>query len=83
MGASEWLHTMINTKRHLEEKMTLFWHQVFATGVSKIDHYDELVDQTALFREKEMGDYRELLVELGKDPSMIYWLDTATTTPMR
>ena len=75
MGASEWLHTMINTQRPLEEKMTLFWHQVFATGVSKIDHYDELVDQTALFREKGMGDYRELLLSLAKDPAMIYWLD--------
>ena len=75
MGASEWLHNMINTERPLEEKMTLFWHQVFATGVSKIDHYDEIVDQINLFREKGMGDYRELLVGVAKDPAMIYWLD--------
>ena len=32
-GASSWLYQMIKTDRPLEEKMTLFWHQVFATGV--------------------------------------------------
>ena len=75
MGAAEWLHDMLNTKRPLEEKMTLFWHQLFATGVSKVDHYDELQDMVVLFREKGMGKYKELLVEMAKSPAMIYWLD--------
>ncbi len=75
MGASEWLYYLLNTQRPLEEKMVLFWHQVFATGVSKVDHYDEIIDQIAMFREKGMGDYRELLMALARDPAMIYWLD--------
>ncbi len=75
MGAAEWLHDMLNTKRPLEEKMALFWHQIFATGVSKVDHYDELQDMVVLFREKGMGNYKELLLELAKSPAMIYWLD--------
>ena len=75
MGATEWLYYMVNTKRPLEEKMALFWHQVFATGVSKVDHYDEIVDMVTMFRQRGMGNYRELLVELAKSPAMIYWLD--------
>ena len=75
MGAAEWLHDMINTRRPLEEKMALFWHQVFATGVSKVDHYEDVMDMIVTFREKGMGDYRELLLEMAKDPAMIYWLD--------
>ena len=75
MGAAEWLHDMINTKRPLEEKMALFWHQVFATGVSKVDHYDDVMDMIFKFRENGMGDYRELLLEMARDPAMIYWLD--------
>lgn len=75
MGAAEWLHDMINTKRPLEEKMALFWHQVFATGVSKVDHYDDVMDMIFKFREKGLGDFRELLIEMAKDPAMIYWLD--------
>jgi hypothetical protein len=75
MGSAEWLYFMINTRRPLEEKMALFWHQVFATGVSKVDHYDEVNDMVILFREKGMGNYKELLTELAKNPAMIYWLD--------
>jgi hypothetical protein len=75
MGASEWLHDMINTKRPLEEKMTLFWHGIFATGVSKVDHYDDVMDMIVKFRQFGMGDFRKLLVEMAKDPAMIYWLD--------
>jgi uncharacterized protein (DUF1800 family) len=75
MGAASWLHDLVNTQRVLQEKMALFWHQVFATGQSKIDHWHEVQRQVDMFREKGMGDYRELLVELAKDPAMIYWLD--------
>ena len=75
MGAAEWMHDMLNTRRPLEEKMALFWHQVFATGVSKVDHYDEIQDMVVLFREKGMGSYKELLLALAKSPAMIYWLD--------
>lgn len=75
MGAAEWLHDLVNTRRPLEEKMALFWHQVFATGVSKVDHYDDVMDMIVKFREKGMGDYRKLLLEMARDPAMIYWLD--------
>ncbi len=75
MGAAEWLWFMVNTQRPLEEKMTLFWHQVFATGVSKVDHYDEITRMVAMFREKGMGSYKELITELAQNPAMIYWLD--------
>ena len=75
MGGAEWVHNMVNTKRPLEEKMALFWHGLFAAGVSKVDHYDEVMSMIYKFREYGLGDYRELLLQMAKDPSMIYWLD--------
>jgi uncharacterized protein (DUF1800 family) len=66
---------LVNTKRPLEEKMALFWHHVFATGNAKVDNYDQLLEQIKLFRDMGMGSYRELLVELARNPSMIFWLD--------
>jgi uncharacterized protein DUF1800 len=75
MGSAAWFHTMLNTQRPLEEKMVLFWHQVFATGQSKIDHWHELIAQADMLREMGLGNYRDLLVELAKNPAMIYWLD--------
>jgi len=75
MGSAAWFHTMLNTQRPLEEKMVLFWHQLFATGQSKIDHWHELITQADMLRDMGMGNYRDLLVALAKNPAMIYWLD--------
>ena len=75
VGQSGWVWRMLNTDAPLQEKMTIFWHQIFATGVSKVDHYDEITDMVDLFRDKGLGEYRELLVEVAKNPAMIFWLD--------
>ena len=75
LNQAEWVYRMINTERPLEEKMALFWHQLFATGNSKVDNPPELTQQIAMFREHGMGSFRNLLVELAKNPAMIFWLD--------
>ena len=72
---AHWLYHMVNTQRPLQEKMGLFWHHVFATGNSKVDNANHMLEQMDMFREYGMGNYRELLVELAKNPAMIYWLD--------
>ena len=74
-GQANWLYHMVNTERPLEEKVALFWHQVFATGNAKVDNCFHLVDQIQAFRQRGMGNLRDLLVELAKDPAMIFWLD--------
>ena len=74
-GRSNLIYHMINTKRPLEEKVALFWHHVFATGNSKIDNPAEMVRQIEMFRAHGMGNYRGLLVQVAKDPAMIFWLD--------
>ena len=74
-GQAQWMYRLINTPRPLEEKMVLFWHHVFATGNAKVDNCDQLLAQIAMFREHGMGNYRELLVHLARDPAMIFWLD--------
>ena len=66
---------MINTKRPLEEKMALFWHHLFATGESKVSNSNEILAQIKMFRAIGMGSYWTLLMELAKNPAMIYWLD--------
>ena len=75
MGNVNYMYYLVNTKRPLEEKMALFWHHVFATGNSKVDNYDQLLEQIELFREHGMGNYRDLLLTIAKNPTMIFWLD--------
>ena len=75
IGQTGWVWRMLNTRAPLQEKMCLFWHQIFATGVSKVDHYDEIVDMIDLFRDKGLGKYRELLLGVARNPAMLFWLD--------
>ena len=75
LGGATFMYHLLTTRRPLEEKMALFWHMVFATGVSKVDNPTELVRQVDTFRVHGLGNYRELLVRLARDPAMIYWLD--------
>lgn len=62
-------------KRPLQEKIALFWHQVFATGLAKVLHEKTMLNQIDLFRQHGLGNFRDLLVHLAKDPAMIFWLD--------
>ena len=75
VSGSLWLYRMINTQRPLEEKMTLFWHHVFATGGSKIIIGRVMTQQIETFRRLALGNLRTLLVEVSKNPAMIFWLD--------
>jgi uncharacterized protein (DUF1800 family) len=75
MGNVNYMYYLVTTKRPLEEKMALFWHQVFATGNSKVDNYDQLLEQIDIFRRNGMGNYRDLLLGIARNPTMIFWLD--------
>src|SRR5262249_46337206 len=75
MGMAAWFEALLNNHLPLAEANVLFWHHVFAAGLSKIDHWQELIRKVGMFREKGMGSYRDLLVALAQDPAMIYWLD--------
>jgi uncharacterized protein (DUF1800 family) len=70
-----WFYRMINTDRPLEEKMTLFWHGVFATGWTKSEHTPTMVDHIQMLRTSGMENFRTLLLGISRDPAMIFWLD--------
>ena len=70
-----WFYRMINTDRPLEEKMTLFWHSVFATGWTKSEHTPTMVDHIQMLRTSCMENFRTLLLGISRDPAMIFWLD--------
>ena len=70
-----WIYRMINSQRPLEEKMTLFWHGVLATGWTKSEHSPSMVNHIQMLRENCLANFRTILLELSKDPAMIFWLD--------
>ena len=72
---SQWLYNMVRTRRPLEEKMALFWHGLFATGALKVVVGSMMRAQLDTFREHSLSNFHTMLVELSKDPAMLFWLD--------
>lgn len=74
--ASWWLHRMIHSPSPLVEKMTLFWHEHFATGAEKVTDSELMYTQNQLFRKHALGDFRELVHDISKDAAMLIYLDS-------
>jgi uncharacterized protein (DUF1800 family) len=72
-----WLDRMLKTAHPLREKLTLFWHNHFATSNEKVQNARSMLGQYRLMQEHALGSFAELLVKMGTDPAMMVWLDTA------
>lgn len=70
-----WLVRMINTKRPLQEKMSLFWHGHFATANAKVNSPQLMVMQYQLFNRLGLGNFADLVLAVSQDPAMLVWLD--------
>jgi uncharacterized protein (DUF1800 family) len=88
-----WLFRMVHSRRPLQEKMALFWHNHFATAYSKVagtfgvtegirmmaakpgEDPNGVVGQVELFRQFAVGNFRDMLLAMAKDPAMLVWLD--------
>ena len=71
----EWTYQMINSKRPLQEKIALFWHGILVTGHAKCEYPRQQQLELNMFRTVGMGNFRELLQALSKDPAMVFYLD--------
>ena len=72
---ASWVYRMLNGKRPLQEKMTLFLHHVFPVGWGKGMNFLTTNENIATYRRIAMTDFRNILLELSKNPAMLYWLD--------
>ena len=72
---SNWLYRLIYSEAPLREKIALFWHGIFATAYPKLTQGKALLDQVRMFRRHGIGSFKDLLLELSRDPAMILWLD--------
>lgn len=70
-----WLERMRTTPRPLQEKMTLFWHSLFATSLVKVRNPLLMWRQNQTFRERAIGNWTDILQAMAKDPAMLFWLD--------
>src|SRR6266851_5408236 len=70
-----WLYRMVQTRRPLLEKLTLFWHGHFAVANYKVGNPGLMHQHVELLRSNALGRFDDLLLAVSKDPAMLIWLD--------
>ena len=66
-----WLDRMVRSQRPLVEKMTLFWHDHFATRDVEAPL---LIAQNRKLRKHALGNFRKLTLDITRDPAMALFL---------
>lgn len=59
-----------------QERMALFWHNLFATGWHKVNNAALMLKQYQTFRTLGLARFDDLLVAVSQDPAMALWLDS-------
>src|SRR5438067_515906 len=71
-----WLYCLLYTSYPLREKMTLFWHNHFATSITKVAIASLMFNQQKTLRRHALGNFRTFLLAMSRDPAMLVWLDS-------
>jgi uncharacterized protein (DUF1800 family) len=80
-GLSEWwLRRMVAVKQPIHEKLTLLWHNHFATSARKVLVAEEMAAQNQKLRTLSLGDFRTLAYAMLTDAAMLRWLDGQKNT---
>ncbi len=74
-----WFRRMLMTEAPLREKMTLFWHDHFATSVQKVKQPTLMIHQNELFRRNAFGSWKDMTQSILMDGAMMLYLDTQTS----
>jgi Protein of unknown function (DUF1800) len=71
-----WLYGMLQGGHPLREKLTLFWHNHFATSLAKVQDPTLMFGQNCLLRTHALGRFGPLLQAISRDGAMMVWLDS-------
>jgi uncharacterized protein (DUF1800 family) len=69
-----WLDRMVRSNQPLVERMTLNWHDWFATSRSGVDKAQLMLDQNEMLRRNALGNFGTILTRITVDPAMLLWL---------
>ncbi len=73
-----WIYRMMMTPYPLVERMTLLWHNHFATSNDKVNDVAAMYEQNNLLRNHCLGKFSDLLPAVVKHPAMLSWLDASS-----
>ena len=70
-----WVYRMLYGPDSLTERLTLMWHNHFATSNDKVEDLIAMRRQNQLFRTLGRGPFGQLLSAVVHDPALLVWLD--------
>ena len=70
-----WIYRMLFSPDPLGERLTLMWHNHFATSNRKVEDVSLMRRQNDLLREYARAPFGALLSRAAKDPAVLIWLD--------
>jgi uncharacterized protein (DUF1800 family) len=70
-----WLDRMVRTNAPMIERMTLVWHDWFATSNLGVASQQLMLNQIDMFRGNALGSFHDLLLNVTQDPAMLVWLN--------
>jgi uncharacterized protein (DUF1800 family) len=75
-----WLQRMAAVNQPVHEKLTLLWHNHFATSAQKVRVAARMAAQNQKLRTLSLGDFHTLAYTMLTDAAMLRWLDGQTNT---
>ncbi|MES2559622.1 MAG: DUF1800 domain-containing protein [Bacteroidota bacterium] len=75
-----WMGLMVAPDRNIREKMTLFWHNHFATETNVVQDSRYIYKHHALLRAYCLGNFKELIKQITLDPAMLVYLNGEVNT---
>ena len=70
-----WLYRCLFSPHPLQERLTLMWHNHFATSNLKVDDLRLMKRQNELLRQRALAPFSELLTAMIHDPALLKFLD--------
>ena len=70
-----WMGLMANQPVSLNEKMTLFWQNHFVSTSTDVSDVRFLYRQNQLLRKFALGNFKDFVIEITKDPAMLIYLN--------
>jgi uncharacterized protein (DUF1800 family) len=75
-----WIGRMVGVRQPVHEKLTLLWHNHFATSAQKVRVAAYMAAQNQKLRTGSLGDFRALAYSMLTDAAMLRWLDAQRST---
>ena len=75
-----WVGNLVNQDRSIREKMTLFWHNHFATEMNDVSNAQYIYKHHHLLRTSALGNFKTLTKNVTLDPAMFVYLNGQLNT---